>query len=596
MKIYSPILAKHFNKLGLDDAFFDTYESVAKDKMQNIDKICEMLHDIYLNHRKIAIYTDFDVDGIMSSVVAHAGLSELGFDTILFEPSPSDGYGFRIKDVDNILAQNPDVSVILTGDVGTSCNDAVTYAKSKGITVLVTDHHISDEPCAADVTVNPNQFGETYSHNGICGSYVLYIILDEYAKRYCNQISRADIYRLQVFAGIATVSDVMPLIYENRQLVRNSVGIMRYFFKYDFGTDTELRHTANYTRAFIGLSSLLEYFQQCRKIKNVGDIDEKFYSFYLIPFLNSCKRMNGNMMYVYDIFFNSRVTLLPGFEDMRCVATGIRYLSILNERRKTVTTECFEQLMAEKEAGESANSEYMDCEVYIADIGSGICGLLANKFMDMTCLPTMVLVENEDGTYTGSGRCPGWADIRQRLSEYKIPVSCMGHKGAFGVFIPDKNVLNQYKRFFKKIILPEFEKMLESNGAESRDIVISNVFCRDRDFYLNTELIKEYLDEKEQFHPFGHAFPEPEFKLVIDSNSVHGEMFGKDNQHYRLVTNDGIEILLYYQALDTELLKYYNKGKRYAWVIKGSFGYDSYDVEYDTISFNGNSIDVMEMK
>ena len=118
MNIRNAILKKHFEKCGFDDEFFSTYESKADDKIKNIEELCEKLHHIRCSRQRIVIYTDFDVDGIMSSVIAYAGLSELGFDVCLFRPDPSAGYGFRIEDVDEILNEFTDVNVILTADVG----------------------------------------------------------------------------------------------------------------------------------------------------------------------------------------------------------------------------------------------------------------------------------------------------------------------------------------------------------------------------------------------------------------------------------------------------------------------------------------------
>lgn len=97
MSVNNAILKKHFENLGFDDAYFAVYESEATDEMQNVDSLCDRLYDIRKNGQQIVIYTDFDVDGIMSSIVAYAGLSQLGFNVGLFKPTPADGYGFVRK-------------------------------------------------------------------------------------------------------------------------------------------------------------------------------------------------------------------------------------------------------------------------------------------------------------------------------------------------------------------------------------------------------------------------------------------------------------------------------------------------------------------
>ena len=598
MVVHSKILKKHFDNLGFDDKFFDTYELAAIDKMQNIDTMCEMLYSIQQLQSKMVICTDFDVDGIMSSIIAYAGFSELGFNVSLFKPTPSLGYGFHIADVDNILIEFPDVNVIFTGDVGISSNEAISYAQSKGIIVLVTDHHIGNERSVADIAVNPNQLGETYSHNGICGSYVVYKILEDYCKKYCIPTKSADIYRLQMFAGVATISDVMPLMYENRQLVRNSISIMRYFYNYELNNNSIAPpvYSDNYSRAFVGMKKLLEYFRDMKKIKTTEDITEQFYGFYLVPFLNSCKRMGGDMRGVYDIFFSEFVSPLPGFENMSCVETGIKYVAILSERRKTLTSEYFAALFSEKEADVSERAAFMHSEVYITDAIPGLCGLLATKLMNLTGLPTLVVNRHEDGSFSGSGRCPVWLDLAAKLQECNLPIKCDGHKEAFGVKIPDENALHAYENFFTSVILSEYARILSEQAFSDVKVTISNSNFASCDFSADTELINDYLTEKQTYCPFGNAFPEPYFAFYIDIMAVTTVMFGQKMQHIKLITENGIEILLFNQALDFTKLVSDNKDKNYLLVCYGTFQYDTYNkAEYDSISFFGDDIDIMEM-
>lgn len=597
MNTYSAILAKHFEKLGFDDDYFKIYESKTEDRLQNLDSMCGFLSDIRAERQQITIYTDFDVDGIMSSVIAYAGLSELGFCVNLFKPDPSAGYGFRTNDVDAILAEFPGTNIILTGDVGIACNDTIDYAKSKGLTVLVTDHHDNEVPCSADMAINPNQIGETYSHNDICGAFVMYIILARYAELYCIPAKQVDIYRLRVFAGIATISDVMPLIYENRELVRSSVSIMRYFYGYELHGDTIAPpvYSANYSRAFVGLKKLLDYFHMLKKIKKADDIDEQFYGYYLVPFLNSCKRMHGDMHGIYDIFFSEYVVPLEGFENMACVENGLKYVESLNDMRKEITTSVFEKLLAEKEAGETDNAIYMQREVYIADVGAGICGLLATKFINMTGMPTLVVVPNADGSYSGSGRNPAWMDLSGKMAENDVQIICRGHiNSAFGVIIPDKVTLDKYALFFDTVVRKEAKQAVAAHIIADTSIILSNMSYVEKDFNIDADLIREFLKEKESFHPYGHAFPEPVFKLIVDRNSLEGYMFGSSNQHYKFIMQNGMEIILFYQALDIEKIMYDNMDIDYAWVFEGRYKYDDYDTEYDTICFYADNAGVTQ--
>lgn len=601
MTVRSDILKLHFNKCGFDEKFFETYESVANDRLQNLDELLSKLRDAYLQKSKIVVYTDFDVDGIMSGIIAYAGLSQLGFNVSLFKPTPSNGYGMHVSDIDNILSEFPDAEIILTGDVGITSFSAINYAKSKNLKIFVTDHHTSEQKCSADIAVNPNQFGETYSHNKICGSYVMYHVLHEYAMQYTDPVAVADTYRLQLFAGIATISDVMPLIYENRQLVRNSISIMRYFYNYKINNNTIAPPVCSlpYSTAFVGINTLLKYFEKNNKIKTVLDITEQFFGYYLVPFLNSCKRMEGDMNGIYDIFFSSVIDPLPAYPDMVCMTNAIKYIADLNEQRKILTDKYFMQFLAVREDVNSQDicKTFMQYEVYITDAPAGLLGLLATKLMCLSDMPTLVLRQNADNSYTGSGRNPDWFDLDAELKKHNIIITKAGHKEAFGVSFPNYNALIAYSLFFEKVVIPAKDFCVDTQTC----ISIANTYdiksyIADCDFVLDTEQIRSYLIESAAYHPFGKAFPEPLFAFYLD-NDLDITAFGQTKQHIKIVTSDGIEIMLFNQALDFEKLKYDNRDTEFNYVCYGRFRFDNFDNNIvDTISFFADSIDVITKK
>lgn len=594
--VKNAILQKHFEKCGFDENFFETYESTAADELQNIEQLCEALHEMWQKNEKIVIYTDFDVDGIMSSVVAYAGLSELGFNVSLFYPDVSAGYGFRRSDVDNILQFHPTVSAILTGDVGITANDAIEYAHEKGIVVFVTDHHNEKIHCIADVVVNPNQLSETYSQKYICGSYVLYKVLEKYACRYELFSVRTDIYRLRMFAGIATISDVMPLLYENRQLVRDSVDLMRFVFDYNASqVEAYVGHSSMYIRAFRGMKKLLEHFVDIGKIKCSSDIDEKFYGFYLVPMLNSCKRMDGDMQGVYDIFFNEYVHAAVGFDNMACVDNGIKYMTILNERRKELTAFYFNRLLQEKNDGLTEKSVYMQCGVFISDASPGLLGLLASKFKDLSGLPVFVVNENEDGSYTGSGRNPDWLDLSQLLQNNDVNIDCKGHKEAFGVYIPNREVLLQYISLYQLKIETELDNAIASLAEKDVFVQVAHHGCITCDCSSDVTVIKDYLDEMALFHPFGHAFPEPQITFFFSLDSVVDyKSFGALDQHLKAKLDDGVEVMLFDMHFDFEKILYDSKNiENPICVCYGVFQYDCFDSNNITVSLLAKSIELV---
>ena len=335
------------------------------------------------------------------------------------------------------------------------------------------------------------------------------------------------------------------------------------------------------------MKELLAYFRKIRKIKKAGDIDEQFYGFYLVPFLNSCKRMDGDMRKVYDIFFSVYVHPFREFPNISCVENGIEYVRCMSEERKVLTAQYFAALTNEREEDITENAHYMQCGVYITDARAGLLGLLGSKFIGITEQPTLVVNENEDGSYSGSGRNPEWFNFTAELQAYGSNIACSGHKEAFGVFIPNKDELLNYFRFFRDVFLPAQALMLLEAGDVST--VASVSYDDGADCILNKALIKEFMREKELYRPFGRAFPEPVFDFyVTDDSSIKHTIFGSDNQHIKLTMPDGLQILLFYQREIYEQFAAQTEGNLHL-VCRGTFHYDDFNRnEPDAVNFIAN--------
>ena len=200
------LLERMFENRGYSKDMIISMDEPLGGKLLDIDLFCSVLHQAYLNHDPVVILSDFDMDGIMGGVIGYAGLAELGFSVSLFCPDPSEGYGFSKKTIDRLLSEFSNTKVIVTADTGISELDSISYAKSLGMTVLVTDHHVQKQVSAADVIVDPSRLDEVYPNPGICGACVLYFCLKEYAALYGTLFQQEQIDRLCLFAGIGTVA------------------------------------------------------------------------------------------------------------------------------------------------------------------------------------------------------------------------------------------------------------------------------------------------------------------------------------------------------------------------------------------------------
>ncbi len=158
---------------------------------------------------RVAVYGDYDADGIGACAILSRALKRFGVEPYLFVPERSDGYGMSVAALDKIFDEFlPDL--VVTVDCGISNAAEVEYIKEQGAYVIVTDHHELPENLPDCVTVNP-KFRDDYPYDNLCGAGVAF-------KLACALIGEAA-YDLLDFAALSTVADSVPLLGENRDIV-----------------------------------------------------------------------------------------------------------------------------------------------------------------------------------------------------------------------------------------------------------------------------------------------------------------------------------------------------------------------------------------
>ncbi len=257
-----------------------------------------------------------------------------------------------------MLETYPDTKAVITADVGVAAQEAINYAQLKGLKVFVTDPHTVGVLPQAEVVVDPNRPDDPYELKGICGAYVMQQCLAYYADRYEDFITKEQINRLCVFAGIGTVSDSMPLYQQNRILVRDALSICRYIYSNgDSDVVDNLPGSLTYRKAFYGLYLILDLFASLGKIGDMAGLNEEFFGFYLAPMFNAVKRMEGNMDDAFGVFF--------GHEP----EASLQRLYDLNEQRRLTVEEFYEKL--------DQDPQPFAPYVYFTEAHKGILGLLA---------------------------------------------------------------------------------------------------------------------------------------------------------------------------------------------------------------------------
>mgnify|MGYP000843742377 FL=1 len=519
-----------FKKRGLSDDeylhFFDDSHAMLKD----LDVLCEALKSARDEDKVITILPDFDMDGIMSGVIGYTAMNLLGFRVNLYPSDPKYGYGFDEAVVSDLLTLYPDTDILLTCDTGITCFSGIDYANSKGLRVFVTDHHKESSQKglpAAEIVVDPCRADETYEHT-ICGAHVFYQLFNEFALRYHEKDTelRFRLKTLSVFAGIATISDTMPVLYENRSLLRESLILtnvlasdMKEFF---FGSGIEF-----YDNLFRNCSEMLRHYLEAGKFPKDGSlITESFYGYYFAPLFNALKRMHTSTALAYNAFFGNEAVSKSAFT----------HICELKEECKAETEKHWTILFDDYMSGRAKYAPYL----FVSEGDYGILGLLATRMTEITGVPCIV-VKEENGSYKGSGRSPEWFPCLTTLSTAGFYVG--GHEGAFGVgFDSPRSLKAAYLLLSAKV---EETLALIPAGDLSFEPEILLDFS-DYGFIRKALLFDDlcgFIYEMRSLGPYGRGFPE--FSIRVKFKTLGDMDFIGDGSHVKCAIAPSVDFLVF---------------------------------------------------
>lgn len=538
---------------GWTDEYLSAIESPDHEPMLDLDKMLIELKRIHETQELLVVVPDFDMDGITSGVLGYAGLSELGFNVTVHIPDYRRGHDVTTADIAEVHKQYPMVKAIITCDGGVNSREGIELARALGITTLVTDHHVELHPgSTADVTVDPSRIDETYAHPGICGAHVLYQVLEAWSLTYMPE-KLDSIHLLKLFAGIGTVSDVMPILFENRQLVRDSISLARLLYagtpadpeqEIDIESSTLMAllragsHNPVFVAAFEGFGIALKEFTKAGKLRSVLDINEGFFGFYLSPAFNATRRIEGSMSDCFGVFVSPTPEAKAAC--MQRVIAG-------NELRKELTVKHLEAI--------STTDQPLAPYVYYSDAPSGMLGLIANQLMQKSGTPTVVVhrAKVEGESFGGSARSPFWFPIIETMTAAGF--HAIGHENACGVRVANEEELVRFSR-----VMADAARKLEADLLASGELADATApdlrfgYTGDCDAGLSDiDALATMTERIQMLEPFGHGFTRPEFELVLDLAQCHIQTLGSEQQHIKIITRSGLKCL-WWNSVEDRLL------------------------------------------
>ena len=375
------------------------------------DKLVDILVEKIKAQKHIRIIGDYDIDGVMATYILKTALTRVGARVSIQIPDRiHDGYGLNISLIEVALSEETDT--ILTCDNGIAAIDEIAYAKEKGMTVLVTDHHEIpfDEAegqriyksSIADAIVNPHQTDCPYPYKYLCGAAVAWKVVCLLYERMGVEFSEAE--ELLENVAFATVGDIMPLTGENRILVK--LGIKR------------IHHTNN-----PGMKALIA---QCGL--ETAEIDAFHFGFVLGPCINATGRLDTA---------KRALELLFETDGGRAVQIASE-LVVLNTERKDLTQEGVENAIAIYEEQDMASDKVL--VIFLPDVHESIAGIIAGRIREKYHKPTFILTRGEEGV-KGSGRSTEEYSMYEEMCKCKeLFTKFGGHPMAAGLSLPEENV------------------------------------------------------------------------------------------------------------------------------------------------------------
>ncbi len=465
------------------DAYYPALPTVIPD----IEGAAQMLDEALRSNAKILIWGDFDVDGQTATTMLLEGLRLLGGNVIYHIPDRvEDSHGVQVEKLAKLIDEEiPDLLLIC--DTGSAENVGVEYAKSKRLTVVISDHHeIADPPPPADYLVNPLRLPEGHPLRTLSGAGVSFLLLQVLFERYGRA---GDVNRYLDLLALGLVADVVDLVGDTRYWLQRGMQALK-------GTKRP------------GIIAICQQFELNTTYLSAQDI-----GFKIAPVLNSLGRLASADM---------AVKLLSTTDMTEAMVLAAEARS-LNDQRKMITDQMTQSAIEMIESDPSLlNSEAL--VLSSPNWNGGIVGIVAARLSERYAKPVALLVESEDGSARGSIRAlPGYHVSHTLEKTATILEKFGGHELAGGLSVPAEH-LPKLRR-----LLSEAFKATAQPTTETRKPIAATLPLE--------RLTLDFAYQLQRLEPFGQGNPMPLFasqQVQVASSAK----LGRTAKHRRLTLQD----------------------------------------------------------
>ena len=451
--------------------------------MKDMNIAVDRISTAVKKNERILVYGDYDVDGTTAVALMYSFLKEQYSNVEYYIPDRyKEGYGVSFQGLD--FAYQNNCKVVITLDCGIKAVEKVKYARTKGLDVIICDHHYpGDEIPKALAVLDPKQPLCSYPYKDLSGCGVGFKLIHAYSRVHGIPFSNISHYLDLVAVSIA--SDIVPITGENR--------VMAYF---------GLKRLNESPRT--GLKEIIRE-SEVNKALTIEDV-----VFKIGPRINAAGRMETGSKAV-DLLVSSDTRLATG------ISKEINNFNI--ERRsvdRIITTEAMRMIAEDLRTVNSRTTV-----LYNPTWKKGVIGIVASRLIETYYRPTVILTES-NGFATGSARSVQGYDLYQAIEACSdLLESFGGHMFAAGLTLKKENI---------RPFMDRFEQYV--NGTITEEQLVPRIFI---DTELSfSEINDEFFKTMSQFQPFGPENMSPVFvsRNVFDTGS--GRMVGSSGEHLKL--------------------------------------------------------------